>query len=71
MEKEGCVRHYDCIETVIPQENDAYNGCPLMRDNCYDCEHMIRSGTLGGKIWIDCNCCCEEADLINFINNTL
>ena len=48
-------RHYECVEIVIPKENDAYDGCPLRNENCYDCEYLLRSGTLGGEVWIDCS----------------
>ena len=53
--EDGYIRHYDCVEIVIPKEDDAYGGCPLGRENCYECEHMIRGGTLGGEPWIDCD----------------
>lgn len=32
---------------------------------------MIRGGSLGGKVWIDCGVVEEEDDLENFIKNEL
>lgn len=69
--EKGFIRHYDCVEIVIPRDDDAYGGCPLGRENCYDCEHLIRGGTLGGNAWIDCGVVEEEDDLENFIENEL
>jgi hypothetical protein len=48
-------RFYDCIETVIPRKDWMHEGCPLDRENCYECEYHGRGGTLGGKVWIECN----------------
>lgn len=70
-DKKKYVRHYDCVEIVIPRDNDAFGGCPLGRENCYDCEHLIRGGLLDGKVWIDCGIVEEEDDLENFIKNEL
>jgi hypothetical protein len=47
-------RFYDCIEIVIPKKDEWHDGCPLGRENCYDCEFLAKGGTLGGKVWIDC-----------------
>jgi hypothetical protein len=47
-------RYYDCIETITPRQ-EPYGGCPIGEENCLDCPHFKRSGTLGGEIWIDCD----------------
>ena len=49
-------RFYDCIEIVIPKD-DGWDGggCPLGNENCYECEHMVRGGTLGGEVWVECD----------------
>ena len=39
---------------VIPKKDGWHDGCPLDRENCYDCEFLAKGGTLGGKVWIDC-----------------
>ena len=51
-------RYYDCLEIVIPKNNE----CPLGEENCYDCPHFFRGGTLGGEVWIDCDFIQEEED---------
>ena len=48
-------RFHDCIEIIIPKKDWLHDGCPLGRENCYDCEYFESSGTFGGEAWIDCS----------------
>jgi hypothetical protein len=48
-------RFYDCVEIVIPKKDSWNDGCPLDKENCYDCEYFKRGGNLGGQVWIDCS----------------
>lgn len=54
-EKKKYIRHYNCIEIVIPRKDTWNDGCPLDKENCYECEHFLRGGSLGGEPWIDCD----------------
>ena len=47
-------RFYSCKEKVIPVARWLSEGCPLEGDNCYECEYFVKSGTLGGQVWVDC-----------------
>ena len=55
-------RFYDCIEIDKKKKDWCNDGCPLDRENCYECEYFERGRTLGGEVWIDCGYDNEEAE---------
>ena len=41
----------NCIEIVKPR-NDS---CPLSRENCLECEHLVECSRFGGELHVICN----------------